>query len=272
MKNDFNGSHEQKPIAENDITRQFQLSSNEKFISNLQVQKLNFEHIEKFGMNSRDKIQSIGDLKKLLAIAEGGLMKINDNLIAMQKKALQASSDGIILAERFIIAVKFQHLNDDIDRIVRETTFGKFALFNGRFFGHEFIIENGKSEKLHISLKTDLSTSALKTRNLRVNTAQNASHALEIIENGIRRVSKMLQQVGEWINQILFKDDGLEVTAILRKESTSKNQEYDLQSAREKLDSNKFQIMQHTAIAMIERSNSNSACAKLLFRNPELNR
>lgn len=249
--------------------QQFIISESHQFASVISEQSQNYVYVNDTSAGYEEILHTIADVKKLLAIAEGGLMKINDNLIAMQKKALQAASEGLILAERFIISVKFQHLNDEIDRIVRESKYGSFVLLDGSFYGHEIELEGDSHTRLVLSIKNDLSPTSLRTRHISVRSSNDAAQALEIIENGIRTVSKNLQRVGEWINQILFKDDELKVSPRFRNDHVSQRKEFDLQSAREKLETNKFQIMQNTAVAMIEQSNSESKITRLLFKRPE---
>jgi len=213
-----------------------------------------------------DAIQSVMDLKRLLALSEGSLMRINDNLLAMQKKMLQAVNETPILAERFLFAMKLESLNDDIDRIVLQTRHGNHILLNGSFGRREFLLDGASPEAMVISLNDDCSSASLGTRPLSENFSP---ESLGVIEQAIQRVLKLQHQVGEWINHILFRDDDACVSPGLSEAWNSRKTNYDLQSAREKLECHKFHIMQNTAVALIEHNNNDPVNLRALFKNPE---
>ncbi len=80
-------------------------------------------------------LSNISDSKNMLAIAEGGLNKINDILVRMQTKATQAANDSLGTSERDAIDQELQDLNSEIDAIVEETQFNNNALLDGSIEG-----------------------------------------------------------------------------------------------------------------------------------------
>ncbi len=76
-------------------------------------------------------LDNIGDAKNLLAVAEGGLAKINDILIVMRDKTLQAASDALGSAERDAIKAQLDSYAKQIDNIVDETKWNNNQLLDG---------------------------------------------------------------------------------------------------------------------------------------------
>lgn len=88
----------------------------------------------KFSSKSRGlgvALDNIGDAKNLLAVAEGGLGKINDILLLIRDKAEQAASDALGDTERAAIEGQITELLSEIDKIVDETEWNSQRLING---------------------------------------------------------------------------------------------------------------------------------------------
>jgi len=76
-------------------------------------------------------IDNIGDAKNMLAVAEGGLNKINAILSKMRIKAEQAASETLGQTERDTIANDLAQYAREIDDIVDQTTWNGLALLDG---------------------------------------------------------------------------------------------------------------------------------------------
>lgn len=76
-------------------------------------------------------LDNIGDAKNMLAVAEGGLQKINDILIKMRDKATQAASDTLGSDERTAIASQLSDFATEINDIVSTTKWNANKLLDG---------------------------------------------------------------------------------------------------------------------------------------------
>lgn len=76
-------------------------------------------------------LDNIGDAKNLLAVAEGGLQKINDILVQIRDKSLQAASDALGSDERTAITNQITSYLTQIDNIVSETKWNGDQLIAG---------------------------------------------------------------------------------------------------------------------------------------------
>ncbi|MBI9047909.1 MAG: hypothetical protein JEZ00_00700 [Anaerolineaceae bacterium] len=76
---------------------------------------------------------NIGDAKNLLAVAEGGIGRITDIIIAMKNKAAQAASDTMGSEERAAIKEQLTAYAAQIDDIVDQTTWNSNGLIDGTY-------------------------------------------------------------------------------------------------------------------------------------------
>lgn len=76
-------------------------------------------------------LDNIGDAKNMLAVAEGGLQKVNDILIKMRDKAEQAASDTLGSSERSAIQTQLNDFAAEIDAIVDTTKWNGNKLLDG---------------------------------------------------------------------------------------------------------------------------------------------
>lgn len=74
---------------------------------------------------SRNVAQSIS----LLQVADGALRNVNDALQRMKALATLGSSGSLSPSERAYLNIEFQHLKDEIDRTLEQTTFNRRKLF-----------------------------------------------------------------------------------------------------------------------------------------------
>lgn len=66
-------------------------------------------------------LNSIGDSKNMLATAEGGLRKIQDILVKMKSKAMEAIGDTVGADERTAVLGQLQDYAEEIDAIASQT-------------------------------------------------------------------------------------------------------------------------------------------------------
>lgn len=210
-------------------------------------------------------LNNVGDAKNVLSIAEGGLMNINDILVTMKEKALQAASDSLGSTERGAIESQLDALASEIDDIVSETTFNSDALIDGTF---DATFQTGAtgSDTLHFTLGTSSNADTLNVADsdLAVDSAANASTAVASIGSAIDTISGYLQSIGSTVNRLNVKESTLSV-AIANTEAAH-SRIFDADMAKEQLELSKWQILQQTSTAMLAQANSSSQGILSLFR------
>ena len=217
-------------------------------------------------------LNNIGDMKNMLGVAEGGLLNINDILVTMKEKTLQAASDTLGSAERNAINLQIEHLNSEIDDIVQETKFNGVVLIDGSYTNKNFQTGGSNTDSFTISEIVDHDSTALSTLSISdasdtsvgVYSSSQATAALDIITSAMETVSESLESIGSWVNRLTIKENTVSVA--ISNTDAAHSRIFDADIAREQLEASKLQILQQTATAMLSQANLNSSGVLALFR------
>ncbi len=211
---------------------------------------------------------NVGTVKNVLAIAEGGMLNIQNILITMKEKITQAASDTLGSAERNAIKTEIDQLTAEIDDIVEETTFNNVTLLDGTYTGKSYQTGEDTTSVLLFSIARsakaeDLTVDTANVSSL-VFTAAGASTALSNVDLAIEVVSDLLQDLGSKVSRLTVKESTLSI-AITNTEAT-KSRIWDADIAKEQLNSTKMQILQQTATAQLAQANVSPQNVLALFQ------
>jgi flagellin len=213
-------------------------------------------------------LENIGTAKNVLSVAEGGLQNISDILLTMKEKVTQAASDTLGSVERNAIKKEVHQLTQEIDDIVKETTFNNRKLINGTYIGISFQTGEQPTNTLRVNLSQSVAAESLNVASStvaqKVLTATGASVALENVNRAIGTVTSVLQEVGAISSRLSVKESTVE-TAIVNTEST-RSRIRDADMARLQLEATKLQILQSTATNALVNSNLLPVIVLSLFR------
>ena len=214
----------------------------------------------------------------MLAIAEGGMINIQNILITMKEKITQAASDTLGSAERNAIKTEIDQLTQEINDIVDETTFNNVSLIDGTYVdksiqsGEEttsvLLFSIGQATPLGGGLGTGLTAPDLLVDSTNVSdlvfTAAGSSTALANVDNAIGVLAYFLQDVGAKVSRLTVKESTLSI-AIINTLAT-KSRIWDVDIAREQLNATKLQILQQTATAQLAQANVSPQNVLALFQ------
>ncbi|MDA8219788.1 MAG: flagellin [Dehalococcoidales bacterium] len=217
-------------------------------------------------------LSNIGDAKNMMAVAEGGLQKINDILIKMRDKATQAASDTLGSDERTAIKNQLAQFSDEIDAIVDSTKWNGNKLLDGlaSFSSNQVIFQTGADNESasQITLSSsnfgDCSTDQLGINSLDVTSAASAGAAMDSLGSAIKDVSTKLQTVGALVSRLDFREETVTVAKVNTEAAYSRIMDADM--ANEQLNATKYQILQQTATAMLAQANQTPQGILSLFR------
>ncbi|NOZ28627.1 MAG: flagellin [Chloroflexi bacterium] len=211
-------------------------------------------------------IDNIGDAKNLLAVAEGGLKKINEILGKMRAKAELAANDALSSDERSDIANELAQYAQEIDDIVSTTLWNGQALLDGTA---DFDFQTGpvSSNYTEWSLNQAFDVQGTGTNGLGdlasvsggtytvndVSTAASARAYMDTLDDAISTVSNALSEIGSMVARLTFKEDTLAIGKVNTQAAYNRIMNADM--AQEQLNSVKYQILQQTAIAMLAQAN-----------------
>jgi flagellin len=247
-------------------------------------------------------LSAIGDAKNLLATTEGGLKKVEDILVKMRNKALEAQGDTIGTAERQAIQTQLRSYRDAIDDIVAQTQWNGNNLLNGNntsgsaaaTVSRSFLTDaNGGLSSFQFAAGTTTGAGYIQTNqsfasgstgtagsyagasgvtglalyneNLDVVTsATTRSQAFNAIDNAVNVVKQGVAQIGAFTAQLTFKEEGLMVAHA--NTEAAYNRIMNANMAEEQVEASKLTILQQTATAMLAQANAAPQFLLSLFR------
>lgn len=209
---------------------------------------------------------NIGQAKNLLAVAEGGLLSINDILVSMGEKIVTAANDTLGTEERQAISQQLVQLVQEIGDIASDTEFnGVKLLESATSFNFQTADRSGTTYTTQAYTPTDLGLTALValTETDTIDST-NSDTYLDEIDTAISTVSSALTNLGSLINRFTIKEGNVSVAQINTEAAFSRIRNADL--AKEQLDLTKMQILQQTSTAMLAQANVNSQSVLTLFQ------
>ncbi len=223
-------------------------------------------------------LNSLGDSKNLLSTAEGGLSKIQDILVKMRNKALEAVGDTVGTDERSAIKAQLDQFVSEIDDAVTQTRWNSTYLLSSGSTG------TGMASTLHFlsdpyaggteafdlndtGVSTDYagaSSSDLAVDGLDVSTSGSAASAVTSIDSAITNIKNAITYVGSFSARLTFKEESITVNQA-NTEATY-NRLMNANMAQEQVEASKFMILQQTATAMLAQANAAPQFLLSLFR------
>jgi len=209
---------------------------------------------------------NIGQAKNLLAVAEGGLLSMNDILVSMGEKIVTAANDTLGTEERQAISRQLVQLVAEIGDIAANTEFNGVKLLNSATtFNFQTAERSGTGYTTEAFSPTDLAMTNLVALTADdVIDSTNSTTYLDEVDAAISSVSSALTNLGSLINRFTIKEGNVSVAQINTEAAFSRIRNADL--AKEQLDLTKMQILQQTSTAMLSQANQNSQSILGLFR------
>jgi flagellin len=233
----------------------------------------------------RTVLNSIGDAKNLLSTGEGGLRKIQDILVKMRSKALEAKGGTIGATEVDAIKLQLDAYAAEVDAIAGQTTWNTTGLIGssgsaGAASGaRNFLTDvQGGTTTLNLgqgfgaygdgtdglallgagATQTTIDTDGFSTTDLTGGTA------LTRIDAAIDKVKIGVSKIGSFSARLSFKEDAMN-TAYTNTEAAY-NRIMNANMAEEQVNASKFVILQQTATAMLAQANAAPQFLLSLFR------
>ncbi len=215
-------------------------------------------------------LNSIGDSKNMLSTAEGGLRKIQDILVKMKNKAMEAIGDTIGQSERDAIVAQLKEYAGEIDNIAAQTQWNGRNLISGSASGGtgtsteqlSFLVDSaggsvGFSFGSNRSFVTASGTTGLGFTTTTLTSASaggaDAKTVSDTIDTALSRVKQGVREVGSFMARLTFKEDSL--TVQYTNTEAAYNRIMNANMAEEQVESSKFSILQQTATAMLSQAN-----------------
>ena len=213
-------------------------------------------------------VKNIGEAKNILSVAESGFQAINDILLQVKEKVVQAGNASYTTEERNALSSEVTQLGSEIDRIVAETKFNGIQLLsNNGLSDADFQVGADNTDSITFSLTASVSASSLSVTSSTIPTGSDATQigtSLSSIDSAIDTVSAELQEIGSLVNRLDFKEQVVSSAITNLKASASRIMDADV--AQEQLESTKLSILQQTATTQLTQANSAPQNILSLFR------
>lgn len=212
-------------------------------------------------------LNNIGEAKNILAVAESGYQAINEILLTIKERVIQAGNASYQTAERTALVSEIQELAGEVDRIVAETKFNGINLIDGSGLSNAiFQVGADSGDTLTLGLSQSVQSSDLQINNVAVASlsSSNIGTFISSVETSIGSVSSTLQTLGSYVNRLDTKETV--VTNAITNLKASHSRIVDADLAVEQLENSKLQILQQTSTTQLAQANAAPQNVLSLFR------
>ena len=253
--------------------------------------RINYAYEEPAGLNIattfdvrrqglRIALNSIGDSKNMLVTAEGGLRKIQDILVKMKSKTMEAIGDTVGKDERTAMLGQLSDYQEEIDAIASQMQWSSRILISGSASGVKtsnslsFLVDStgsrvsfsfGSSNRSFM-VGTPSTQLGFTTTDLNAASAggAQASGVADKINIALNYVKTGVREVGSFMARLTFKEDSLTVQYI--NTEAANNRIMNANMAQEQVEASKFAILQQMATAVVPQANVAPQFLLPLFR------
>jgi len=245
-----------------------------KRINSAEDDPAGFQFAAKFQFRSEGMLVAqdmIADAKNLLSVAEGGLRKINDIMVKVRNKVLEAAGDTIGSSERKIIMAQMNQYLEQVDTIVDQTKWNGQKLLDGTYTDKNLRIGADAGDSINFQFGQAHTYSAsgtagldLATTSLSSASAETFSVYLTSVNAALDTLGTSIASVGSTMSRLSFQEQNLQV-AHANTEATY-NRIMNANMAQEQVNATKFAILQQTSTAMLAQANAGPQYILSLFR------
>jgi flagellin len=245
--------------------RQFRLASGKR-INSAADDPAGYTISQKLLARSRSLSQAlnnVGEAKNVLSVAEGGMQNINDILVTIKEKMIQAGNGSYSSSELSAVLSQINELLNEVDDIIAETKFNGTRLIDGNFSNKVFQTGADSGDSVTVNLSSTLDSTSAGIGSLTTSDLLSVN-ALASVDNYISSVSAQLQDVGSMMQRLDFKEATLQVAITNTDAAASRIADADI--AKEQLELTKLQILQQTATVQLAQANAAPSNLLSLFR------
>jgi flagellin len=209
---------------------------------------------------------NIGQAKNMMAVAEGGLLSMNDILVTMTEKLIAAASDTLGDEERQAISQQLVQQMAELGDIATQTEFNGVSMLDS---AQTFTFQTGADSQTTWDVAGYTPTLLAMTNLLAltetdiIDSTNYTDYTAEIAA-AMSTVSAGLTAIGSLMNRFTSKEDVISVSKINTEAAYSRI--YDADMALEQMEVSKYSILQQTSLSMLAQANTNPQSILNLFQ------
>ena len=197
--------------------------------------------------------------------AEGALDETTNMLQRMRVLSIQSASGSNSAADRVALDNEFGQLQEELNRVAADTTFGGMDLLNSTF-NQDFQIGADANQIINVKITTNMNALGLGvgTATSDILNPANAQTAITSIDSAIATVTEIRGDLGAKQNR--FSSTIRNLTNISENVSASKSRIMDADFAAESAKLAQNQVAQQAASTMLSQANQQSQVAMSLLQ------
>lgn len=193
----------------------------------------------------------------LVQTAEGALNEVHSMLQRMSELSVQAANGTNDTTDRSSINDEIQQLKTEIERVGSTTQFNKMNILDGTFStGANKLLQVGANANQTIKVDIDALKSVVGSSlmaGLKTETATNAQSAITVVQNSIKKLSKLRSKLGAVQNRLEHTVANLDNISENTQSSESRIRDTDM--AEEMVQYSKNNILQQAGQSMLAQAN-----------------
>ena len=197
--------------------------------------------------------------------AEGALDETTNMLQRMRVLSIQSANGSNSAADRVALDNEYGQLQEEINRVAEDTTFGGMNLLNATF-NQDFQIGPDANQIINVKITTNMDALGLGvgTATSNILNPLNAQTAIDNLDTAIAKVTEIRGDLGAKQNR--FSSTIRNLTNISENVSASKSRIMDADFAAESAKLAQNQVSQQAASTMLSQANQQSQVAMSLLQ------
>ncbi len=222
------------------------------------------EHLRAQIRGNAKAINNIQDGLNMIAIAEGGLSVIGENLQRIRELSVQAASETNATAEKNAILSEINARLMDIDRISKSAQFNKLSLLDGTLSSAKLQVGANSVESINVIDISDVLSSASDSSTIGVYidpavitgdnwVGDDIRSYINRLDEGLKIINQRRSDLGAYQNRL---ESALENLTIMNENlKASESRIRDLDVAEESANMTKQQILQQASASILAQAN-----------------
>jgi flagellin len=194
--------------------------------------------------------------------AEGALEETTSMLQRMRVLSIQSANGSNSAADRAALQKEFVQLNEEIDRVASDTTFGGVNILTGTY-GAEFQVGADANQTISVKVSVAMNSTGLATNALDISTAAGAQASITALDTALTSVNDIRANLGAKQNR--FSSTIRNLTNVSENVSASRSRIMDADFAKESASLARNQVLQQASSSMLAQANQQPQIALSLL-------
>ncbi|WP_350654903.1 flagellin [Pseudoalteromonas sp. D48-MNA-CIBAN-0056] len=195
--------------------------------------------------------------------AEGALEETTNMLQRMRVLSIQSANGSNSASDRAALQKEFEQLNEEIDRVASDTTFGGVNILTGTY-GAEFQVGADANQIISVKVSVAMNSTGLATDALDISTAAGAQTSITAIDAALTSVNDIRANLGAKQNR--FSSTIRNLTNVSENVSASKSRIMDADFAKESANLARNQVLQQASSSILAQANQQPQIALSLLQ------